>query len=151
MQEKSAEEDEIVQIIKADEGISVVKESGTAVAYYLFDNFEIHKNLIPEGCLQDWHRHRRIEETLVVETGSLKVEWLEGQEIREQVVAAGEILRVKKSIHRLSNPGKEQATCVIFRFVRPEEPQADIIKHDKETYSDEDIQTFLTRGEQEHQ
>lgn len=132
------------EIIGDSQAITLTKENGTQVAYYLFDTFEIHSNLIPAGCIQDWHQHQQIEEIIVAQKGILTVEWLTEGQIKRAQAAAGEKIRLKNSIHRISNPSEEPATCVIFRFVQPSENQAETIKQDKKIYSDEDIQALLT-------
>ena len=132
-------------ITKQDESLSIKKENGTVVDYFLFDKFEVHTNSIPAGCVQDWHIHNDIEEIILVHEGSLHLEWIETERI-EQEVQTGEIIRMNKSIHRLSNPGTSEAKCVIIRFVSPTENQQEKIKNDKIIYSDAEIEQLLQKN-----
>ncbi|MFD2386457.1 hypothetical protein [Enterococcus rivorum] len=59
------------KIVKQNEALSLKKENGTEVDYFLFDKFEVHTNIIPAGCVQDWHSHQAIEEIIVVNEGTL--------------------------------------------------------------------------------
>ncbi|MEI5995119.1 cupin domain-containing protein [Candidatus Enterococcus mansonii] len=125
-------------IVKQTEAISIKKANGTEVDYYLFDAFEIHTNVIPAGCVQDWHVHKKIEEIIVINKGCILLEWLETDIIKEEV-RSGEIIRMNSSIHRISNKGESEAICTIFRFVSPIEDQSEVIKNDKKSYSSEEI------------
>lgn len=130
------------KFIDPKDAISITKENGTKVGYYLFDTFEIHTNLIPEMSVQDWHSHQDIEEIIVVNKGSLLLEWIEN-EIKQRKVNCGEIIRMNNSIHRISNIENSSAECTIFRFVAPEKDQSEVIKNDKRIYTDEEIGNLL--------
>ena len=131
-------------IIKQTEALSVKKENGTEVDYFLFDTFEVHANIIPNGCIQDWHSHQEIEEIIVVNEGTLLLEWIDNGLMKKNV-ETGEIIRMNNSIHRLSNQGNSEVKCTIFRFVSPTGNQSDTIKNDKKVYSDDEVQSFLQK------
>ncbi|MHC5217078.1 cupin domain-containing protein [Enterococcus sp. LJL128] len=139
---------QIPDIMTQMDALSVTKENGTAVGYFLFDTFEVHTNTIPAGCVQDWHAHKEIEEIIVVNKGSLCVEWIDDL-LQCRQVAAGELIRMNKSIHRISNPGKTIAECTIFRFVPPKENQAAVIKNDKQVFSEAEAARLLRRNKDE--
>lgn len=88
-----------IEIKQSKEALSVVKENGTEVHYFLYPEFEVHTNKIPAGgSIQDWHRHHQIEE-IVVTSGKISVETIENERIEAREVKQGDVLRVKNSIH----------------------------------------------------
>ena len=64
-------------ILDQTDAISITKENKTNVDYFLFDTFEIHKNMLPVGCVQDWHQHSSIEEIILINSGTLLLERIE--------------------------------------------------------------------------
>lgn len=120
-----------IDITSHDAAISVTKPSGTQVAYYLYPEFEIHANTLPAATVQDWHQHVQLDETIIVTSGELTVEYLENDSIHSHVVKENDVLRVKKSIHRLSNQSVEPAKFIVFRFVPTGQDQSELMKHDK--------------------
>ena len=61
-----------LKIYNLNDAINVVKEDLTAVNYYLFDEYEIHLNVLPPHTIQPWHFHRQIEEVIVVIKGKMQ-------------------------------------------------------------------------------
>ncbi|WP_326513491.1 cupin domain-containing protein [Clostridium intestinale] len=113
------------------DGISVTKENKTNVDYFIFDEFEIHLNKIPPNTKQEWHKHKTIEEVLVVTKGELIVRWKENESIETTTVFKDNIVRVKKSIHTIENHTDEWAEFTVFRMVPSGEDKREIIKRDK--------------------
>lgn len=113
------------------DGISVTKENKTDVDYFIFDEFEIHLNKIPPNSKQEWHKHKIIEEVLVVTKGELIVKWKEDESTIERTVLKDNIVRVKKSIHTIENHTDEWAEFTVFRMVPSGEDKREIIKKDK--------------------
>ncbi len=113
------------------DGISVTKENKTDVDYFIFDEFEIHLNKIPPNTKQEWHKHKIIEEVLVVTKGELIVRWKENESIETTTVFKDNIVRVKKSIHTIENHTDEWAEFTVFRMVPSGEDKREIIKKDK--------------------
>ncbi|ERK31079.1 cupin domain-containing protein [Clostridium intestinale] len=113
------------------DGISVTKENKTDVDYFIFDEFEIHLNKIPPNSKQEWHKHKIIEEVLVVTKGELIVKWKEDESTIERTVLKDNIVRVKKSIHTIENHNDEWAEFTVFRMVPSGEDKREIIKKDK--------------------
>ncbi|QLY81585.1 cupin domain-containing protein [Clostridium intestinale] len=113
------------------DGISVTKENKTDVDYFIFDEFEIHLNKIPPNVKQEWHKHKIIEEVLVVTKGELIVKWKEDESTIERTVLKDNIVRVKKSIHTIENHTNEWAEFTVFRMVPSGEDKRDTIKKDK--------------------
>ncbi|SHH80882.1 cupin domain-containing protein [Clostridium intestinale] len=113
------------------DGISVTKENKTDVDYFIFDEFEIHLNKIPPNTKQEYHKHKIIEEVLVVTKGELIVKWKENESIEERTVLKDNIVRVKKSIHTIENHTDEWAEFIVFRMVPSGEDKREVIKKDK--------------------
>lgn len=134
-----------LDIINKKSAISVEKDNGTLVDYFLFEEFEVHYNKIPASCVQDWHSHHAIEEIIVVNQGILVVEWIENRKICKKIVGEKEIIRMKNSIHRISNRLNVIAECTIFRFVPQNQDYSQLIKQDKKGYSLNEIQSILKK------
>lgn len=49
-----------IDIRQLSEAISVEKDNGTMVNYFLYPEFEIHQNVLPANTIQDWHKHQAI-------------------------------------------------------------------------------------------
>ncbi|HBC99437.1 MAG TPA: hypothetical protein DC053_08885 [Lachnoclostridium sp.] len=111
------------------------KENLTKVNYFIFDEYEIHFNIIPSKTSQEWHMHREIEEALFVISGEILVRWKDNNIIREKFVYKNSVIRVKNSIHTLENLTNEEATFVVFRMVPDGTNKREIIKNDKVIFS----------------
>lgn len=106
-----------VEILTKKDAISVLKENGTQVDYYIFDEFEIHQCKISPHSIQEWHKHEKIEEVIVVTQGDICVKWKEDNAIKAETVSKGFILRVKDSIHTIENRTECYAEFNVFRMV----------------------------------
>lgn len=120
-----------IDIRQLSEAISVEKENGTKVNYFLYPEFEIHQNVLPANTIQDWHKHQAIEEIIVPTKGNVTIQVLEGNAIKTYTVNCGDVLRVKDSIHRIFGDTKEEVQFTVFRFVPSGNDQSDKIKNDK--------------------
>ena len=120
-----------IDIRQLSEAISVEKDNGTKVNYFLYPEFEIHQNVLPANTIQDWHKHQAIEEIIVPTKGNVTIQVLEDNAIKTYTANCGEVLRVKQSIHRIIGDDKEETEFIVFRFVPTGNDQADKIKHDK--------------------
>lgn len=107
------------------------KDNGTKVHYFLYPEFEIHQNILPANTVQDWHKHQAIEEIIVPTKGSVTIQVLEEDVIKDYTVHCGDVLRVKKSIHRIIGDKQEDVAFTVFRFVSTGKEQSEIIKNDK--------------------
>lgn len=120
-----------IDIRQLSEAISVEKDNGTKVNYFLYPEFEIHQNVLPANTIQDWHKHQAIEEIIVPTKGNVTIQVLEDSAVRTYTANCGEVLRVKQSIHRIIGDVKEETEFIVFRFVPTGSDQSDKIKHDK--------------------
>lgn len=124
-------ENDAIDITRQASAISVTKSSGTQVDYYLNPEFEIHVNILPTGVVQDWHKHQQLDENIIVTSGEITVEYLENGHVSSQTVQENDVLRVKRSIHRLLNQSSEPAQFIVFRFVPTGQEQSELMKQDK--------------------
>ncbi|WP_460055160.1 cupin domain-containing protein [Pseudolactococcus yaeyamensis] len=124
-------ENEPIDITRQVSAISVTKSSGTQVDYYLYPEFEIHKNSLPAGVVQDWHKHQELDENIIVTSGEITVEYLANSHVSSQTIHENDVLRVKQSIHRLSNQSSEPAQFIVFRFMPTGREQSERMKRDK--------------------
>jgi mannose-6-phosphate isomerase-like protein (cupin superfamily) len=107
------------------------KGDGTQVNYYLFDEYEIHANVIAAGTVQGWHHHDRIIETLYVTSGSIEARWLEDGQVTTRRLDRGDIITVGSSVHTFANPYAEAAEFLVFRLVPDGTDKRDVIKNDR--------------------
>lgn len=132
-----------LEILTRDEAIFRKKPDGTEVNYFLFPEFEIHINSLAGKTVQGWHKHHKIEEVLLVQSGKVKIEEVENQQIVSRICAEGELIRMHNSLHRISNPDTLSASFTVFRFVPQGKNQQECIKNDKEEFSDATVQRLL--------
>lgn len=120
-----------IEILTSENAISITKPNKTVVDYYLFDEFEVHKCIIPSHSVQDWHMHEVIEEVIVVTVGTITVRWKEKELVRKQRLTKDTVLRVKNSIHNIENCSDMNAEFVVFRMVPMGDSKSEVIKNDK--------------------
>ncbi|KFN87481.1 MULTISPECIES: cupin domain-containing protein [Streptococcus] len=120
-----------IDIRQFSEAISVEKDNGTKVNYFLYPEFEIHQNVLPANTIQDWHKHQAIEEVIVPTKGNVTIQVLEDNAIKTYTANCGDVLRVNDSIHRIIGDTKEEVQFTVFRFVPSGNNQSDKIKNDK--------------------
>lgn len=52
-----------IEFLRENDAITIHKDNGTDVSYYIFNEFEIHMNKISPKSIQEWHYHSKIEES----------------------------------------------------------------------------------------
>lgn len=120
-----------LQISTLDDAITVTKENKTKVSYYIFNEYEIHLNVLPSRSEQEWHYHTNIEEVMVVTSGELVCKWKEKDASYEKRIQVGELVQVKNSVHTFANTSDEDVTFIVFRLVLDGTDKREVIKHDK--------------------
>lgn len=133
------------EVQKLQDSIFVKKEEGTEVNYFLYPEFELHRNVLPAGVAQGWHAHSVVEEVIACTKGCLVIETIENQTLVSTSVEQGDVVRVKNSIHRLINKGQVAAEFLVFRFVPDGFDKREIIKTDKCEYTECEIDSLLKR------
>jgi mannose-6-phosphate isomerase-like protein (cupin superfamily) len=113
------------------ESIFTDKGDGTQVNYYLFDEYEIHANVLAAESVQGWHHHDRIIETLYITSGAIEARWLDGDQVTTRRLERGDVVTVGSSIHTFANPNDEPAEFLVFRLVPDGVDKRDLIKNDR--------------------
>lgn len=132
MPKRGVENMQELEIIKKENAISIIRKDKTVVDYFIFDEEEIHINILPSNTVQDWHRHQKIEEIIYVMKGEITVEWFENDNVKSANLVEDQMVRVKQSIHRILNNTKNAAKLIVFRLVLTGENLREVIKNDKQ-------------------
>lgn len=120
------------EIITQSDAITVTKDDGTKVCYYIFPEFEVHANTIVAGTVQNWHYHRSIEEIIFVTSGQIEVLWLdENKKKVAKTLNPGDLCRLGGSVHNVANKTKETATFLVYRLLPTGKNQHELIKADR--------------------
>jgi quercetin dioxygenase-like cupin family protein len=122
----------IPEIVPESDAITVKKDDGTKVSYYIFPEFEVHANTIVAGTAQNWHYHKAIEEIIFVTSGQIEVLWLnESKQKESKTLSAGDLCRLGGSVHNIANQTKETATFLVYRLIPTGKNQHALIKGDR--------------------
>ena len=124
------------EVVHEEESIHVIKETGTEVNYYIFDEFEIHLNRMMPHTVQEWHFHRKIDESILITKGSLLCKYVDESGVEMSCYARkNDIIRVRNSVHTFENDTNEMAEFIVFRFVPDGTNKRELIKHGKTVVS----------------
>jgi len=120
------------EIVTQSDAVTVIKDDGTKVSYYIFPEFEVHANTIVAGTVQNWHYHKAIEEIIFVTTGQIEVMWLdENKQKITKTLDSGDLCRLGSSVHNVANRTKEAATFLVYRLVPTNTNRHELIKGDR--------------------
>lgn len=118
-------------ITSKKDAINRVRDDGTSISYYIFNEYEVHYGELSPGVIQPWHHHVQISETLFVIEGKVKLHYLDEGEKKEKEIVPGDVVQVEDTPHTFSNPFDETCKMVAFRFVPEGIDQRKVIKNDK--------------------
>lgn len=128
----SVELPKVPEIISESDAITVTKDDGTQVSYYIFPEFEVHANTIVAGTVQNWHYHKAIEEIIFVTSGQIEALWLdENKHKSSKTLNPGDLCRLGSSVHNIANNTKETATFLVYRYIPTGKNQHTLIKGDR--------------------
>ncbi len=120
------------EVVHKEDSIHVIKETGTEVNYYIFDEAEIHLNRMMPHTIQEWHFHEKIDENLLITKGKLLCKYVDENGIERSCYAAeNDIVRVHNSVHTFENDTDHVIEFVVFRFVPDGRNKRELIKTDK--------------------
>lgn len=120
------------EVIHEEDSIHVIKETGTEVNYYIFDEAEIHLNRIMPHTVQEWHFHRKIDENLLITKGKLLCKYIDENGVEKTCYATkNDLIRVRDSVHTFENDTDDVTEFVVFRFVPDGTNKRELIKTDK--------------------
>ena len=106
-----------MKIIKKKDSQNIVKPEGTNVAYFLFDEYEVHYNEQVPGTTQTWHHHEKIWETLFIIEGELTAQWKENGELKSQIVEDGDLIECKNTPHTFINSTNKIVKFLVIKQV----------------------------------
>lgn len=122
----------VPEIVPISEAITVIKDDGTKVSYFIFPEFEIHANTLVAHTVQGWHYHKHIEEIIFMTHGEIEVRWLDThKKPTAKTLHEGDVCRLGRSIHTLANVSDQTANFVVYRLVPLEKNQHAFIKADR--------------------
>lgn len=121
-----------LEVIHKEDSIHVIKETGTEVNYYIFDEAEIHLNKIYPHTIQEWHFHEKIDESILITKGNLLCKYVDDNGVEKSCYATkNDIVKVYNSVHTFENDTNEMTEFVVFRFVPDGINKRELIKADK--------------------
>ncbi|KHD37249.1 hypothetical protein NL50_07965 [Clostridium acetobutylicum] len=126
-----------LKIYTKDDAVSVKKENGTEVDYFIFNEYEIHLNKIPPHSIQEYHKHRTIDEAVIVTKGQIVLKWMEEGLEKSRVITKGMVIRMGNNIHTLENITDNFAEFNVIRTVPTGRNNKEIIKNDKVLWREE--------------
>lgn len=120
-----------IAVTRHREAIYRKKAFGTVVQYYLFDEYEVHVNIIDPNTVQDWHHHVNLIEAILVTNGLVAVRYRRGSAEELISLSQGDLVDVGTVAHRLENLTSEPATFIVFRCMRTGQDARDAFTSDK--------------------
>ena len=99
--------------------------------YYLRDEYEIHHNEQASKTTQTWHHHEKIFESLFMLEGELTAEWKAGNEIKKQIVEAGDLIETENTSHTFTNHTEKTAKFLVIKQILTGENKKEIFQKDK--------------------
>lgn len=120
-----------MRITSKDNAVHVSKQEGINVAYYLFDEYEVHFNEQAPNSTQAWHHHEKIWESLFIIEGELLAKWrVDGVE-KEQVVKAGDLVETEHVPHTFVNNTDLAVKFLVIKQVLNGQNKKELLKTDK--------------------
>jgi len=120
-----------MKIVHKQDAIHVSKPEGTNVVYYLFKEYEIHYNEQVPQSTQVWHHHEKIWETIYLIEGELAVKWREGENEKEAIIKAGDLVEAERTPHTFINHTDGMVKFLVLKRMPQEKDLSDIFKNDK--------------------
>lgn len=120
------------KVIHKEDSVHVIKETGTEVNYYIFEEAEIHLNRIMPHTVQEWHFHQKIDENILITKGKLLCRYIDDSGVEKSCYAVeNDVVRVFDSVHTFENDTDEITEFVVFRYVPDGTDKRELIKGDK--------------------
>lgn len=111
--------------------LNVSKPEGLNVAYYLFNEYEIHYNEQLPNSTQVWHHHEKIWETLFIIEGELLAKWKENGIEKSETLIAGDLVETEKTPHTFMNNSDEIVKFIVIKQILNGENKKEDLKTDK--------------------
>jgi uncharacterized cupin superfamily protein len=110
---------------------NVSKPEGTNVAYYLFNEYEVHYNEQVPNSTQTWHHHEKIWETLYIIEGELTAKWKEAGVEKTEIIKAGDLIETERTPHTFLNDSGKLVKFLVIKQLLKGENYREILKTDK--------------------
>lgn len=120
-----------MKITHQSDAIHRLREDGSDIHYYIFNEYEVHYGELASGVEQPWHHHQVISESLYIIEGQVMLLYTQDGKKIEQVVRAGDLIEVEDTPHTFINPFDTVCKMLAFRFVPKGENNHEVIKNDK--------------------
>ncbi len=120
-----------MKIYHKKDALNVSKPEGLDVAYYLFNEYEIHYNEQKPNSIQAWHHHAKIWETVYVIEGELLAKWKENGEEKSEILNTGDLVETEKTPHTFINNSEKTVKFLVIKQILNGENKKDILKNDK--------------------
>jgi hypothetical protein len=120
------------EVSTREDAIYADKGNGTQVYYHIFDEYEVHANVIAGGGEQEWHHHLLIIETICVTAGELVAFWQKSDgNIDQATLRKGDVFDVGGTVHTFRNESLEPCEFLVFRLVPTGVDKRELIKADR--------------------
>lgn len=120
-----------MNIIQASEVPRIERPDGSAVTYYMFNDYEIMHAVLNPHTTQQWHHHNTIGETTYVIDGEVVVLWREDGQEKRQVLKPGDLVESGRTVHTYANESDFPATTVCVKRLPIDGDHHDVFKNDK--------------------
>lgn len=120
-----------MKIYHKRDALNVSKPEGLNVAYYLFNEYEIHYNEQLPNSTQVWHHHEKIWETLYIIEGELLAKWKENGVEKSETLIAGDLVETEKTPHTFMNNSDEIVKFIVIKQILNGENKKEDLKTDK--------------------
>lgn len=121
-----------MKITRREDANYVEKPEGTKVAYYLFDDYEVHYNDQAPHTTQTWHHHNEVWETIYIIDGQLTAYWRDaGGKEYSQVCLAGDLIETERTPHTFENQSDSIARFLVVKRIPTSQNYRDTLKNDK--------------------
>ncbi len=111
--------------------LNISKPEGLNVAYYLFNEYEIHYDEQKPNSTQIWHHHEKIWETIYIIEGKLLAKWKENGNEQSETLIAGDLIETERTSHTFINNSNQTVKFIVFKQLLSGENKKDILKNDK--------------------
>jgi uncharacterized cupin superfamily protein len=111
--------------------LNTFKPEGLNVAYYLFNEYEIHYDEQKPNSTQIWHHHEKTWETICIVEGELLAKWKENNEEKFERLIVGDLIETETTPHTFTNNSDKIVKFLVFKQILSGKNKRDILKNDK--------------------
>lgn len=121
-----------MRIVRQKDAVFGKKAGGTEAVYRLFDEYEVNTGLLPPGTIEPWHRHSEVLEAILVIEGEIEISWIEGEQIKKEILYPDDFAEKGRSVHRIANRSGSPAHIVVVKLVPDGTSKRETLKTDKQ-------------------